>query len=209
MKPHLPSETAAGAIESIIAAAPGTDALGDLNCRALVPVLYLAAAILAQPLSSGESVHVRIAPVSLPAGSGIGSSAALCVAAAGALLGASGVGAVGELGEAPRSDGEGAGLAGQRPSKEVLDVVNAWAFAGETIIHGRPSGLDNTVSCFGGAISYVKEPKRVEPLARFPPLDVLLTNTNVSIHRCYGRCRPADPCASHRSRRIPGSWLPG
>ncbi|CAN0281519.1 unnamed protein product, partial [Hapterophycus canaliculatus] len=34
--------------------------------------------------------------------------------------------------------------------------INAWAFAGETVLHGTPSGLDNTVSCYGGAIKFIK-----------------------------------------------------
>ncbi|CAN0587263.1 unnamed protein product, partial [Ectocarpus sp. 12 AP-2014] len=41
-------------------------------------------------------------------------------------------------------------------SGSELERINAWAFAGETVLHGTPSGLDNTVSCYGGAIKFVK-----------------------------------------------------
>lgn len=45
---------------------------------------------------------------------------------------------------------------GRRPSPSELERINAWAYAGEVVLHGTPSGLDNTVSCYGGAIKFVK-----------------------------------------------------
>lgn len=78
----------------------------------------------------------------LPMGSGLGSSAAFCVSMSGALLTAAGmVAAVGGI----SSKGTGWELVG----KDDLELVNQWAFQGEKIIHGKPSGIDNTVSTFG------------------------------------------------------------
>lgn len=67
--------------------------------------------------------------------------------------GADGKVAGGKQGGGSSSSG---GSGGQRPSQADLERINAWAFAGETVLHGTPSGLDNTVSCYGGAIKFVK-----------------------------------------------------
>jgi len=38
----------------------------------------------------------------------------------------------------------------------TAEEVNRWAFVGEKILHGNPSGVDNSVSVFGGALSYIR-----------------------------------------------------
>lgn len=74
----------------------------------------------------------------LPLGSGLGSSAALCVAFSGALLAFSDCASL-DLGHQGWLDfGE-----------SELDLLNKWAFEGEKILHGKPSGIDNTVSTYG------------------------------------------------------------
>jgi hypothetical protein len=36
-------------------------------------------------------------------------------------------------------------------------LVNAWAFVGEKIIHGQPSGVDNTVAMYGNAVAFTRD----------------------------------------------------
>ena len=78
----------------------------------------------------------------LPVGAGLGSSAAYCVALSAALLAYSG-----EI-DLPQETGAGKKVWLDVNEKKV-DLVNRWAFEGERILHGRPSGIDNTVSSFG------------------------------------------------------------
>lgn len=80
-------------------------------------------------VESGVNLKVRSM---IPIAVGLGSSAAICVAT---------VAAVERLFDA--------GL-----SKEEISRL---AFEGETIIHGKPSGVDNTVSTFGGVLSYERD----------------------------------------------------
>jgi mevalonate kinase len=39
---------------------------------------------------------------------------------------------------------------------EDATLINAWAYVGEKILHGQPSGIDNTVATHGGAVAYTK-----------------------------------------------------
>jgi len=93
----------------------------------------------------------------LLAGSGVGASAAICVGLARAL------------------DDEfdlGLDLAG----------INHLAWRGEFAYHGRPSGVDNTASCYGGLIQFQVEEgvPRFETLSPGKPLDIVLGNTGIS-----------------------------
>lgn len=80
-------------------------------------------------VESGVNLKVRSM---IPIAVGLGSSAAICVAT---------VGAVERLFDADLSKEE----------------ISRLAFEGETIIHGKPSGVDNTVSTFGGVLSYERD----------------------------------------------------
>lgn len=93
----------------------------------------------------------------LPVGAGLGSSGSFSVCLSAAFL----------------------RLIGISGSKEQqINCINQHAFLGEKCIHGNPSGIDNTVSTRGGAVLFQK-PSKLIPLHEFPPLRLLLTNTNV------------------------------
>ena len=38
----------------------------------------------------------------------------------------------------------------------VADEINRWAFVSEKVLHGTPSGVDNSVAVYGGALAYTK-----------------------------------------------------
>ncbi|PPS06935.1 hypothetical protein GOBAR_AA13703 [Gossypium barbadense] len=75
----------------------------------------------------------------LPVGAGLGSSAAYCVSLSAALL---------ALSDSVKLDVSQKGWSTFKETE--AELVNKWAFEGEKIIHGRPSGVDNSVSTFVG-----------------------------------------------------------
>ncbi|NWQ81161.1 KIME kinase, partial [Columbina picui] len=53
-----------------------------------------------------------------------------------------------------------------RWTEEELTLINSWAFQGERVIHGNPSGVDNAVGTWGGALRY--QSGKITPLKRMP-----------------------------------------
>ena len=58
-----------------------------------------------------------------------------------------------------------------------LELINKWGYEAEKLMHGMPSGIDNSISTFGGAIHF--KSGIVSPLLRMPRLRILLVNTKV------------------------------
>lgn len=128
--------------------------------QAAIALLYLHSFLTTDEiLTQGYDFVVRS---NLPVGAGLGSSASYSVCVATALLQLNGY----------LSAGTGMDVAAQR------DLVNQWAFQAEKVIHGNPSGIDNTVSTLGGAVMF-KKGEKIEPLPGFQSLRFLLTNTRV------------------------------
>lgn len=114
-------------------------------------------------LGVGEDVAARLTITfggDLIAGSGVGASAASCVALVRAL------GAAFDLG---LSD----------------EDVNHAAWRGEISYHERPSGIDNTASCYGGIMVFQQDPQtqqnHVERLQLARPVEAVLVNSGVTV----------------------------
>ncbi|KAH6802474.1 mevalonate kinase [Perilla frutescens var. frutescens] len=114
----------------------------------------------------GDKPAKAVVTSELPLGSGLGSSAALCVALSAALL---------ALTDFSKLDFSHQGW--QVFGDSELDLVNKWAFEGEKIIHGRPSGIDNTVSTYGNMIKF--RSGELTCIKTNMPLKMLVTNTKV------------------------------
>jgi mevalonate kinase len=162
---RLPSDDFSDVLYELLGDTPAADR------QALLPLIFLCTAILPHLFldatgTPAQGLRLKATSCSLPVGAGLGSSAALCVATAGALL---------ELRRLLHT------ADAHHPAERQLDhgAINEWAYAAETLIHGNPSGLDNTVSCFGGVLRYVREPRVTAPVPAFPAMDTLLTDTRV------------------------------
>ncbi|KAF9953769.1 Mevalonate kinase [Mortierella alpina] len=126
--------------------------------QAAIALLYLHSYLTTDSTASqGYDFSVR---ANLPVGAGLGSSASYCVCVATALLQLNGHLSTGLDKETQR------------------DLINQWAFQAEKVIHGNPSGIDNTVSTLGGAVMF-KKGEKIEPMPGFQSLRFLLTNTRV------------------------------
>ncbi|KXN91676.1 Cystathionine beta-lyase [Leucoagaricus sp. SymC.cos] len=122
----------------------------------------------------------------LPVGAGLGSSASFSVCAATAVLLLHRRISIPRL-PAPTDPTTGhvhVSHQGRRalPSA-IAEDVNRWAFMSEKILHGNPSGVDNSVAVFGGALTYTRpgfsRKKKMEIIQGFKSLKFLLTNSKV------------------------------
>lgn len=93
------------------------------------------------------SVHTE-----LPIQSGLGSSASFCVVLAKALSAAVGI-------------------------KYTNDDINNIAFNAEMVIHGKCSGVDNMLCCYGGSLKY--ERGKMHSLT-LPEVDIMIINTRIT-----------------------------
>jgi hypothetical protein len=138
--------------------------------------LYMASAPAGGPR---PALHFA-ARSALPIGAGLGSSASFSACAAAALL----------LAHArlslPATTKEHVHVphGGRRALPPALaDEANRWALVAEKVLHGTPSGVDNAVAVFGGALAYTRgahgAKSRMEPIAGFRSLKFVLTDSRV------------------------------
>lgn len=111
---------------------------------------FLLLYFLTGPANRGLSAKVWS---TLPVGAGLGSSAAFSASVCGALAKASSLSL----------------------DKEIL---NKWTFHAERVLHGNPSGIDNSVAIFGGCLVYTKA-GGISVLSHMPLLPLLLIDTRV------------------------------
>ncbi|KAG9339565.1 hypothetical protein JZ751_023456 [Albula glossodonta] len=131
-----------------------TDGITDTSTMAVLAFLYVYTSVFAE---SRELPGLTVSVWSeLPTGAGLGSSAAFSVCLAAALLSARGAITRPQAGLEHTA----------RWSEEEMQLINTWAFLGEKIIHGNPSGTfeSQTDSVFVWLV---------------PMLRILLTNTKV------------------------------
>ncbi|XP_045172261.2 mevalonate kinase-like [Mercenaria mercenaria] len=139
--------------------------LEDTKLQASLTFLYLYITICGSA-SILPSVSVKITS-KLPVGAGLGSSASFSVCLAAALLLLQG-----HITAPVKGDKEL-----KQWKEEDLDLINKWAIQGERIIHGTPSGIDNSVATYGGAIKF--QAGKITKLNKIPRLRILLTSTDV------------------------------
>jgi len=91
--------------------------------------------------SNVSGVHIAVHSA-LPASAGLGSSAAFATCLVTSLL----IG-FGRISPSPQPGDEDAVVV--RLTESDLRLINSWSFMVEKIIHGRPSGIDNSISTYG------------------------------------------------------------
>jgi len=130
--------------------------------RAILSFFHLYTSVLSR--AKGFTVHVSS---KIPTGAGLGSSAAYASCLAASLLAISGR-------VPPEYLSANAPLSVRR---KALEVVNYLTYASETIMHGTPSGIDNTTCTHGGIISFKNG--EMEVLDGNCPLQILLVDTRI------------------------------
>ncbi|RUS77543.1 hypothetical protein EGW08_014697, partial [Elysia chlorotica] len=141
----------------------------DTKQLAVVAFLYIYSIIFINK-SDPPSIAVEMKS-DIPVGAGLGSSAAFSVALSSALLQLSGV-----VSSEKVSDN-----VATWPSAD-LDTINKYAFLGEKMIHGQPSGIDNSISTYVNHTATMILNWKTKELLNFlsiPTLKMMLVNTKV------------------------------
>lgn len=157
-----------------------TDEKLELIYKIMTGVVYLFTAVyLSQVASNGLESSIKKGftvqfKSEIPIGAGLGSSAAfaVCISAAFYMYTMS-------LNQPNfvKTFNESASF---EEREELNNIVSSWAFLSERIMHGTPSGLDNTVCTFGNVVQFTKNPKRFINVAVKMTINIMLVNTGVS-----------------------------
>ncbi|XP_018572384.1 mevalonate kinase [Anoplophora glabripennis] len=167
-------------VDSFISYTSGTAPLNVHQKMALSSVFFLIAGILGS-VNIELNSFLMTCETDLFIGAGTGSSASFVVSLAAALLQFVKM-KTGGQGNISKEEYKACFLdagSDKNFSKRELDMICKWAFCAEKIVHGTPSGVDNTTCTYGGIVEFRKglAPKLLEMLR---PLKILLINTKVS-----------------------------
>lgn len=148
--------------------------------KIMTGILYLLTALQTSYASSNDTQPIIKKGFSIefksqiPIGAGLGSSAAfgVCVAAAFYAY---------KLSQAQPDFLKTFTESGSHEERQLFNnTVSSWAFMCERIMHGTPSGLDNTVCTFGNVVQFTKNPKRFLNVSVNSTINIMLVNTGVS-----------------------------
>lgn len=146
----------------------GTQDVSDVAVTAAWAFVYLYQSIYGESLVPGKFTLKS----DIPVGAGLGSSASYCTVLATAMLITSGV-----IEPEAIARPEAQSCESNMSRIKCLGMISNWAYEAETIIHGKPSGIDNTVSTFGGFLQF--QAGQLENIKSVPELNIFLINTNV------------------------------
>ena len=158
---------------------------GDRSVHSLKPFHAIVSNVRCRP-----SFHIVVRST-LPIGAGLGSSASFSVCIATALLilhGRIDLPAVPPPSREPIAPGDPGHVhvphGGRRAiPPEIAEETNRWAFVAEKVLHGNPSGVDNSVAVYGGALAYVRpgfgKRSGMDQIQGFKSLKFLLVDSKV------------------------------
>lgn len=148
--------------------------------KAVIAVLYLLAALETSYAASNSTQAKLTNGFSLdfeshiPTGAGLGSSAAYAICVAGAFY-------VYTLLHSQPAFVKNFNETATEDEKFFLkNTVSTWAYLSERLMHGTPSGLDNTVCTFGNVVQFTKNSQKFTDVNLRSKLNIMLVDTAVS-----------------------------
>jgi len=169
---------------------PPADQMPPKSHGAALSFLYLYMTITHGAATERPSFHF-VCRSTLPVGAGLGSSASYstCVASTILLLNKRiSIPPRPRRTQPPSSAGDPGHVhishQGRRAiPPDVAEEVNRWAFVSEKVLHGNPSGVDNSVVVYGGALSYTRpgfgKKSGMDQIQGFRKLKFLLVDSKV------------------------------
>lgn len=148
-----------------------SSSLGDRELNSIISFIYLLAGIsIKKQLKLTKTFRIDL-ETAMSIGAGLGSSASFGVCLAGAFIVLMNLQS--NVDFLTQFNNESI------DRQSVLQEISDWAFCSEKIMHGNPSGLDNTICTFGDVVKFYRgqAPERITMAC---PIPILLIDSNVS-----------------------------